>query len=69
VNASFTRAPADIRATTGAGNVQLSVPEGSYRVDTDTGVGEVNVGVTQADDAPSRIVAETGAGQIDIRNS
>jgi hypothetical protein len=67
VTASFTGSPTDIRATTGAGNVQLSVPEGSYRVDTDSGIGEVNVGVTQADDAPSRIVAETGAGQIDIQ--
>ena len=68
LKASFTESPTDIRATTGAGNVQLSVPEGSYRVDTDSGIGEVNVGVNQADDAPSRIVAETGAGQIDIQN-
>jgi len=57
-----------VDAFSDAGDVALAVPGGEYRVDTATDAGDVMLeGVLRNDRAVRRIVAETEAGDVNIR--
>jgi hypothetical protein len=70
VSATFSHAPATLRATAGSGDVSLAVPGGTYRVRASTGSGDRSVeGLTQSDNAALSIDAHTGSGDISIARS
>lgn len=61
-------APGEVRIETGTGDVVVSVPAGhSYHVDSDTGVGEIRIGVPQDDTSVRRMTLESGTGDITVR--
>lgn len=49
-----------------AGSVNLTVPDGVYRVDADTSAGRTEIDVATAPDATRVIVARSGAGNVTI---
>jgi hypothetical protein len=62
--------PERVRASTGSGNVELTVPAApSYRIDTDTGSGDVTADEALAhnDRSPRLLSVSTGSGDIDLR--
>lgn len=66
VTASFVSAPEAVRAQTVTGPVDLRVPQGSYRVDAGTTVGQVRVGVIDDPRAPRSIEAHTVTGPVTV---
>lgn len=67
VTASFVSPPEEVRISTGAaGNVEVRVPEGDYRVDADAAVGTEDVRVDVAPSAPRSIDASTAVGRITV---
>lgn len=53
--------PQDVRASTSSGNVDLTVPDGRYRVDAD---GDADVDVIDDPDARHELVLETSSGDV-----
>lgn len=67
VSLAFVHAPAQVQARTDTGDVAIRVPPGgAYQVRTDTGIGDVRVGVEQVSSGGGSIEARTGTGDIDI---
>ncbi|RJL26498.1 DUF4097 family beta strand repeat-containing protein [Bailinhaonella thermotolerans] len=66
VELSFVSAPDDVEVRTGAGAGTVRVPDGSYRVDVGTGVGEEDVQIKNDPKATKRIKIETGAGEAKV---
>lgn len=63
----YASAPDAVELTTGAGDVQLAVPDvGPYAVHTETAVGEAAVSVRKDDASPHRISVSTGAGDVTV---
>jgi DUF4097 and DUF4098 domain-containing protein YvlB len=61
-------APELVAASTGSGDIEVLVPDEPYRVETDTGSGDVDVSDLRQDpDAPRTVVATTGSGNITVR--
>ncbi|MFJ8582435.1 DUF4097 family beta strand repeat-containing protein [Micromonospora sp. NPDC093277] len=58
--------PAAARVHAGSGNVNLTVPEGRYRVRTSTGSGNSDVGVTDDPSAALLLDVRTGSGDVTI---
>jgi hypothetical protein len=71
VTLEFTGKSVDlVDVSTGAGDVSLTVPPGSYAVEVDTGAGDVSIsGVTTNDSSASLLRLTTGAGNVDIRGN
>lgn len=68
IDLAFDTSPVFVDAFSDAGDVSLAVPGGEYRVDTATDAGDVMLeGVLRNDRAVRRIVAETEAGDVNIR--
>ena len=68
IDLAFDTSPVFVDAFSDAGDVALAVPGGEYRVDTATDAGDVMLeGVLRNDRALRRIVAETEAGDVNIR--
>jgi hypothetical protein len=59
--------PADVRGEVGSGNLTVTVPAGRYRVQTDTGSGDANVGVTQDPSAEHLLDLDSGSGDITVQ--
>jgi hypothetical protein len=62
--------PDRVRASTGSGSIELAVPRApSYRIDTDTGSGDVTVDDALAHDdrSPRLLSVSTGSGDVDLR--
>jgi hypothetical protein len=62
--------PERVRASTGSGDVELTVPAApSYRIDTDTGSGDVTAdeALARDDRSPRLLSVSTGSGDIDLR--
>ena len=65
---AFDTSPALVDAFSDAGDVGLTVPGGEYRIDTATDAGDVTLdGVLRNDRAVRRIIAETKAGDVNVR--
>ncbi|MFY1637002.1 DUF4097 family beta strand repeat-containing protein [Solwaraspora sp. WMMB335] len=60
------RTPGPVRAEASSGSVHVTVPEGSYRVRTETGSGRADVQVPDDPDGEHLIDARTGSGNITI---
>lgn len=67
---SLTGAPDRVRAVTGSGDIELTAPAApSYRIDTDTGSGDVRIDDALVHDDRSRrlLSVATGSGDVDLR--
>ncbi|GAA2815622.1 DUF4097 family beta strand repeat-containing protein [Saccharopolyspora taberi] len=60
-------APQDVDIHTGSGGIDLSVPSGGYRVESDTGSGGEEIGVAQDPNAPRQLRLSTGSGSIEVK--
>ena len=63
-------APRSVRTSTGSGDVEVTVPgTPSYRIDTDTGSGDVTADETLVHDdrSPRLLSVSTGSGDVDLR--
>jgi len=58
--------PASARVHAGSGNVELTVPEGRYRVRTSTGSGSADVEVADDPGAAALLDVRTGSGDVTI---
>ncbi len=67
ITVGFTVAPTKVKIGTGSGDVELSVPAGSYALSTDVGSGEVHVDDGIVIDASSPNVLDLSTGSGDIR--
>ncbi|MGI8810024.1 MAG: DUF4097 family beta strand repeat-containing protein [Acidimicrobiales bacterium] len=70
IRLSLAQAPGRVGLQTGAGNVDLALPEvaGGYRVDAEAGAGNVDVGVPSDPGGSRTVIARSGAGNIAIRS-
>jgi len=62
--------PKRVRASTGSGDIELMVPAApSYRIDTDTGSGDVTAdeALVHDDRSPRLLSVSTGSGDVDLR--
>ncbi len=67
VDLRFAGPPRAVAARASTGDVTVSVPDGeAYRVQADTGTGDVHIGVRQDSDAERSIVVRTSTGDVDI---
>ena len=66
VSASFVSAPGSIRARSGAGDVELTVPSMPYRIDVGTDVGATQVDVQDDPAAGHSIFAHTDVGDVRV---
>ena len=70
LTAVLVSAPGLIEAKSDAGDVSITVPPGSYAVETDTDAGDEDVsGIVNDPSAANRIDARTDAGDVTIRAS
>ncbi len=67
VSATLLAVPAELTATSGAGNVTLTVPRQAYRIDADARAGQVRVGVEEDANSPAMITARTRSGNVTIQ--
>ncbi|MET4226378.1 DUF4097 family beta strand repeat-containing protein [Oerskovia enterophila] len=58
--------PQDVRATTDNGRVQLTVPEGSYRVSASTDLGGTEVSVPDDPDGEFHLDAQSSNGRVTV---
>lgn len=58
--------PLDIRAHTGSGHVRLTVPQGTYRVEGDSGSGERKISVDQNASGTHLLDVDTGSGDVTV---
>lgn len=68
VRVSFLRPPAVARVESGAGEIDLTVPRGRYRVDGQSPSGVELVDVTDDADAARLLVAHSESGRVTIRS-
>lgn len=67
VDVEFATAPRTVEAQSSAGDVRVALPAGdAYRVDADTGAGDVTVDVAQDPAAGRTVTARTSAGDVTI---
>jgi DUF4097 and DUF4098 domain-containing protein YvlB len=67
INAALAAAPHVLSASTDTGDVNLTVPSGTYAVDTHSDDGTTHIrGITQHSDAPRTISARTSDGDITV---
>ena len=60
-------APEQLDVRSRSGGIRVVVPAGRYRIDAESDGGDVAVrGLTRRDDAPFRIQALSGTGDIDL---
>lgn len=60
---------ASVRASAGSGNVTIAVPDGVYRVDADTGSGDLRIDIP-TDPAGAHVLhLRTGSGDITVRHA
>ena len=65
VNLAMLSVPDRITVDTGAGDLWVAVPFGTYRIDARTGAGQVSIsGLTADEEATSVLDLETGRGDI-----
>ncbi|GAA0506744.1 hypothetical protein GCM10011581_41760 [Saccharopolyspora subtropica] len=67
IDLRMTTAPTSAELTTGSGDIELTVPAESYRVDSDSGAGDVNVDVAEDPQSPRHLKLSTGSGDIRVR--
>ncbi|MBB5154457.1 DUF4097 family beta strand repeat-containing protein [Saccharopolyspora phatthalungensis] len=60
-------APGSVQADSGSGGIELVVPQNTYRVEVETGVGESRIDVPQDPSSPRRLRLSTGVGSIEVR--
>lgn len=58
--------PREAELSTGSGEIDVSVPQDSYRVDSRSGSGNVSVDVRRDPDADRRLELTTGSGNINV---
>ncbi|MBB5154459.1 DUF4097 family beta strand repeat-containing protein [Saccharopolyspora phatthalungensis] len=61
--------PQSADVSTDSGQIELTVPNDRYRVDTDTGSGDIDIEVAQDPSAPKRLMLSSGSGDIVVRQS
>jgi hypothetical protein len=67
VDLRFTEPPREVAIRASTGDVTVSVPDGeAYRVQTDTGTGDVHIGIRQDSGAERSIVVRTSTGDVAI---
>ncbi|MEV6669293.1 DUF4097 family beta strand repeat-containing protein [Streptomyces sp. NPDC051162] len=66
VHLSFARRPASVTARTTSGDVELTVPYGTYHVETGTSSGSSEVGVRKEESADARLSVRTSSGNVRI---
>lgn len=62
-----TAAVKSVRADAGSGNVTVTVPPGSYRVDADTGSGETDIAVGNDPNGAAELYLRSGSGDVTVR--
>lgn len=60
-------APDSLGVEVGAGNMQIELPDETYRLDVDADFGNVNAGVTTAADAPNVISGSVDLGSLRLQ--
>lgn len=60
--------PADVRAESNSGDIAVTVPDGSYRVTTEAGSGDVTDDLAHDPDGEFTVQARTGSGDIRLRH-
>jgi hypothetical protein len=60
--------PAEVRGKVGSGDLTVTVPAGSYRIDVSTGSGEAHVGVQDSPAGQHLLDLESGSGDITVRS-
>lgn len=63
---TFAAAPDQARLASGGGNVTVRLPRGSYAVDARTDGGTRDVSVPTDREAPHRVTAQTGGGNVTV---
>jgi hypothetical protein len=63
---AFVAVPRSVTTTTASGDIDISVPEGRYRIHANTGSGAWKVAVISDDNAKSGITAQAGSGDVKI---
>jgi DUF4097 and DUF4098 domain-containing protein YvlB len=59
--------PGSVTAESGSGDIKVTVPEGSYKLVTDTGSGEVDLhGMASDSDATNVIDVKVGSGDVNV---
>lgn len=70
IRLTVTAPPQTVTARTGTGDVTVRVPEGgSYRVQTDTGIGDTRISVPRDNSASRSITVRTSTGDIFVGTS
>jgi hypothetical protein len=69
VELRFAVAPDSVTATTGAGNVDLAVPDDTYRVTTSAPVGQSRVFVPLDRESSRTITVRSAAGRVTVRRA
>lgn len=59
-------APTELDVLVGAGDVEISLPDGDYDVDASTDLGSAATSVRQVDGAAHRVIAHTNVGDVDV---
>ncbi|MEV7232517.1 DUF4097 family beta strand repeat-containing protein [Streptomyces sp. NPDC051020] len=67
ITAVFTGPVPDITANAGSGDVDLTLPRGSYLIDADSKSGSRNIDVPQQGSDTHRVRIRTGSGDIKVR--
>lgn len=58
--------PASVTASTGSGDIELTVPSGPYRIEGDTGSGDRDIGVATSSTARHALSLDSGSGNVTI---
>lgn len=66
VHLSFARRPASVAARTTSGDVELTVPHGTYHVETGTSSGSSDVEVRKEESADAKLSVRTSSGNVKI---
>ncbi|MGC7093433.1 DUF4097 family beta strand repeat-containing protein [Amycolatopsis lurida] len=61
--------PADARVKASAGAVTVTVPQGTYRVRTETSAGDAHVSVPNTPGAPHAVEVDASAGDVTVRTA
>ncbi|MEU5424825.1 DUF4097 family beta strand repeat-containing protein [Streptomyces olivoreticuli] len=69
VHLSFAKRPASVAARTTSGDVELTVPDGTYHVETGTSSGSSEVGVRKDESADAKLSVRTSSGDVKIDTS
>jgi len=61
--------PVDVKADVDSGDIELTVPDGEYRVEGDSDSGERDIQVTDSPDADHVLELNVDSGNVTVRNS